>query len=86
MFRYKDSIRLTALDHQLYDRVVGKQCTAPTTVGDYNQRLEQAALMWSGGRSAGELRLAQMARELMLDPLDPSDVLCERQLKKRTFS
>jgi len=26
---------------------------------------------------AGELLLAQMARELMLDPLDPSDFLSE---------
>jgi hypothetical protein len=30
--------------------------------------------------------LAQMARELMLDPADPTDVLGERQLAKPLFS
>ncbi len=86
MLRFNGSIRLNALDNQLYARVAGMQLAAPTTVDDYNRRLEFAARMWSGGQSAGELILAQMARELMLDPLDPTDVLSERQLGKDLFS
>ena len=41
--------------------------------------------MWSGGATPGELILAQMARDLMLDPVDPTDVLGERQLTKQPF-
>ena len=86
MLRFNSSIRFNALDNQLYARVAGMQMAAPTTVDDYNRRLELAARMWSGGQSAGELILAKMARELMLDPLDPTDVLSERQLGKDLFS
>jgi len=86
MLRCNDSIRLTALDRQLYARVEGTQLAASTTINDYNQRLELAGKMWCGGRSAGELLLARMALELMLDPLDPSDVLSERQLGSTLFS
>jgi hypothetical protein len=86
MLRYKDSIRLNVLDRQLYARVAQTQRDAPTTVRDYNHRLEAAARMWSGGATPGELILAQMARDLMLDPVDPADVLGERQLAKPHFS
>lgn len=86
MFRHKNSIRLTALDHQLYARVAATQLAAPTTVSDYNRRLEIAATIWGGGTTPGELLLAQMARDLMLDPADPTDVLGKRQLTNQTFS
>ena len=85
MLRYKDSIRLNLLDSQLYARVAQTQLDAPRTVSDYNHRLEVAARMWSGGATPGELILAQMARDLMLDPVDPTDVLGERQLTKQPF-
>jgi hypothetical protein len=86
MLRHKDSIRLNLLDRALYARVAQTQLDAPTTVGDYNHRLEVAARIWSDGTTPGELILAQMARDLMLDPVDPSDVLGERQLAKPLFS
>jgi hypothetical protein len=86
MLRYNDSIRLSTLDHQLFARVAATEAGAPTTVSDYNRRLQDAARMWSGGTTPAELMLAQMARELMLDPADPTDVLGERQLTKPLFS
>ena len=43
MLRFNSSIRLNALDNQLYARVAGKQMAVPTTVDDYNRRLELAA-------------------------------------------
>lgn len=80
MLRFGDSIRLSALDRELYARVAATTWAAPTSVDDYNRRLEIATRMWSGGTSPGALLLAQMARDLMLDPADPADVLGNRPI------
>jgi len=86
MLRCKESIRLSALDHELYARVAATTAAAPTTVSAYNQGLQQALGRWGGGATAAERLLAQMAHALMLDPADPSDVLGERQLKQSLFN
>ncbi|WP_088280018.1 hypothetical protein [Ideonella sp. A 288] len=80
MLRFGESIRLTELDRELFARVAASEWDAPTSVGDYNRRLELATKMWSGGTSPGALLLAQMARDLMLDPADPADVLGNRPI------
>jgi len=79
MFRHNHAIRLTSIDVVLFARVTGANRPPPTTVGDYNLRLEAAARNW-GGQSAAERLLARMARDMMLDPLDPTDVLSKGQL------
>ena len=86
MLRFNNSIRLTVLDRQLYARIAGTPSAAPRTVDDYNRGLEHAARLWGNGQSPGERLLARMALALMLDPLDPADVLGERQLGQATFS
>ena len=86
MFRHKDSIRLTSIDAVLFARVTGAGLAPPKTVSDYNRRLADAAHAWSAGRSAGERLLASMAREMMLDPLDQTDVLNNGQLRRQAFA
>ena len=80
MFRLKDAIRLTSLDVTLFARVTGVERPPPTTVLDYNRRLAAAEQIWGNGQSPGERVLAGMARAMMLDPLDPTDVLNRGQL------
>ena len=79
MFRHNHAIRLTSIDVVLFARVTGGDRPPPTTVGDYNLRLEAASRNWDGGQSAAERLLARMARDMMLDPLDPTDVLIKGQ-------
>jgi hypothetical protein len=79
MFRHNHSIRLTSIDVVLFARVTGADRPPPTTVDDYNLRLEAAARNW-GDHSDAERLLARMARDMMLDPLDPTDVLSKGQL------
>ena len=82
MFRHNQSLRLTSMDAVLFARVAGTDSPPPITVGDYNRRLAAAALRWGGGPSAGESLLANMALDMMLDPLDPTDVLSGGPLVK----
>ena len=82
MFRHNQSLRLTSMDAVLFAKVAGADSPPPITVGDYNLRLAAAALRWGGGPSAAESLLANIALAMMLDPLDPTDVLTGGPLGK----
>ena len=82
MFRLKDAIRLTSLDLTLFARVTGIERPPPTTVVDYNRRLAAAEQIWGNGQTPAERLLAGMARAMMLDPLDPTDVLNKGRLSQ----
>ena len=83
MFRHNGSIRLTSLDVVLFARVTDAGGPPPVTVTDYNRRLLMAAQHWSQEPCAGARLLARLACDMMLDPLDPTDVLDNGQLGKK---
>jgi hypothetical protein len=85
MFRHNGSIRLTSIDVVLFARVTDADCPPPITVADYNRRLVLAAQHWGQESSTGARWLAKLACDMMLDPLDPTDVLDNGQLDNKAY-
>jgi hypothetical protein len=75
MLRYRDSIRLSAVDQRLFEALTGPGQPAPTTVADYNQRLRQAARSWRRAWRPEERELADIATGLLIDEADTSSVI-----------
>ena len=82
MLRHKDSIRLSAVDQQLFEALTGAGQPAPTTVADYNQRLRLAVQTWSQSRSRDERHLGVIAAGLLLDECDGASVINHETLAR----
>lgn len=62
MLRHQDKIRLTPKEKQSLDSVAGYRQAAPTTVDEFNRRLEAAAELWTAGDTPEERLAAVLAR------------------------
>jgi hypothetical protein len=66
MLRHQNKIRITPKEKQSLDSLAGYRQAAPTTVHEFNRRLEAAAELWAAGDTAEEKLASQLARDLML--------------------
>lgn len=66
MLRHKDTIRLTAKERETFAALSADGKPAPTTVGEHDARLQEAARAWAEGDSAEERLAALLAQDLML--------------------
>ncbi len=73
MLRHKDTIRLTAKEREAFAALSAYGKPAPTTVGDHDARLQEAARAWAEGDSAEEQLAALLAQDLMLAPAPAED-------------
>lgn len=71
MLRHQDKIRLTPKEKQSLDSVAGYRQAAPTTVDEFNRRLEAAAELWTAGDTPEERLAAVLARDMQLPHAEP---------------
>ncbi|WP_394491345.1 hypothetical protein [Roseateles sp. BYS96W] len=66
---------MTAKERDAFAALSADGKPAPTTVGDHNARLQEAARAWAEGDSPEERLAALLAQDMLLapDPVDESD-------------
>lgn len=75
MLRCRHTIRLSPVDHALFEALTGGGQPAPTTVADYNQRLRLAMQTWGQSGSTEARHLGVIAHGLLLDEDDCASVI-----------